>query len=55
MGVGVHYLASTGRFALLGVIGLIFATPLTACAIVLVQRIYVEDTLGDRLERPVKT
>jgi len=40
---------------LLGVIGVIFATPLTACAMVIVQRIYVEDTLGDRLERPVKT
>jgi predicted PurR-regulated permease PerM len=39
---------------LLGVIGIIFATPLTACAMVLVQRIYVEDTLGDRLERPVR-
>ena len=40
---------------LLGVVGVIFATPLTACAMVLVQRLYVEDTLGDRLDRPVKT
>jgi predicted PurR-regulated permease PerM len=39
---------------LLGVIGVIFATPLTACAMVLVQRIYVEDALGDRLEKPIK-
>ena len=36
---------------LLGVLGIIFATPLTACAMVLVQRLYVEDALGDRLER----
>ena len=40
--------------SLLGVIGIIFATPLTACAIVLVQRLYVEDALGDKLERPLK-
>ena len=36
---------------LLGVVGVIFATPLTACAMVLVQRLYVEDALGDELER----
>jgi predicted PurR-regulated permease PerM len=30
-----------------GVLGLMFATPLTACALLLVQRIYVEDALGD--------
>jgi predicted PurR-regulated permease PerM len=40
---------------LLGVIGIIFATPLTACAMIVVQRLYVEDGLGDRLERPVRT
>ena len=40
--------------SLLGVIGLMFATPLTACALLLVQRIYIEDALGDRLERPVR-
>jgi predicted PurR-regulated permease PerM len=39
---------------LLGVIGIIFATPLTACFMVLVQRLYVEDTLGDKLDRPLK-
>jgi predicted PurR-regulated permease PerM len=39
---------------LLGVLGVIFATPLAACAMVLVQKIYVEDVLGDRLERPLK-
>lgn len=39
---------------MLGVLGVIFATPLTACAMVLVQRAYVEDVLGDRLERPVR-
>lgn len=38
---------------LLGVVGIIFATPLTACAMVLAQRLYVEDALGDKLERPL--
>lgn len=38
----------------LGVLGIIFAMPLTACAMVLVQRAYIEDVLGDRLERPVR-
>lgn len=37
--------------SLLGVIGIIFATPLTACAMVLVQRLYIEDALGDDFER----
>lgn len=36
---------------LLGVVGVIFATPLTACAMVLVQRLYIEDALGDDFER----
>ena len=40
---------------LLGVIGVVFATPLTACAMVLAQRVYVEDALGDRLEKPIRT
>jgi predicted PurR-regulated permease PerM len=33
---------------MLGVLGVVFATPLTACALVLVKRIYVEDVLGDQ-------
>jgi predicted PurR-regulated permease PerM len=33
---------------LLGILGLIFATPLTACAIVLTRELYVKDVLGDR-------
>ena len=37
--------------SLLGVVGVIFATPLTACAMVLVQRLYIEDALGDDFER----
>lgn len=37
--------------SLLGVIGVIFATPLTACTMVLVQRLYIEDALGDDFER----
>ncbi|HYC48638.1 MAG TPA: AI-2E family transporter [Burkholderiales bacterium] len=39
---------------LLGMMGVIFATPLTASAMVLVQRLYVESALGDRLDRPVR-
>ncbi|HEX7900586.1 MAG TPA: AI-2E family transporter [Planctomycetota bacterium] len=32
-----------------GVLGLFLATPLTACAVLLVRRLYVEDVLGERL------
>ena len=32
---------------MLGVLGVVFATPLTACALVLVKRVYIEDVLGD--------
>ncbi len=39
---------------LLGIVGVIFATPLTACAMVLVQRLYVEDALGDEIEKRVR-
>jgi predicted PurR-regulated permease PerM len=35
---------------MLGVLGIVFATPLTACALVLVKRVYVEDVLGDRMD-----
>ena len=35
---------------MLGVLGLIAAAPLTACGMVLVKRLYVEDTLGDSIE-----
>ncbi len=38
---------------MLGVLGVVFATPLTACALVLFNRVYVEDVLGDRLDEPV--
>ena len=34
----------------LGVLGLMFATPLTACTMVLVQCAYVDDTPGERIE-----
>ena len=37
---------------LAGGLGLALATPLAAAALVLVQRLYVEDTLGDALEVP---
>lgn len=36
--------------SLFGVLGVVFATPLTACALVLVQEAYVEDTLGDPVQ-----
>jgi predicted PurR-regulated permease PerM len=39
---------------MLGVLGIVFATPLAACALVLVNRIYIEDVLGDRAHVPRK-
>lgn len=39
---------------MLGVLGIIFATPLAACGMVLVRRLYVESALGDRLDKPVR-
>lgn len=36
--------------SLFGVLGIVFATPLTACALVLVQEAYVEDALGDPVQ-----
>jgi predicted PurR-regulated permease PerM len=38
---------------MLGLLGIVFAMPLTACAMVLVSRLYVEDALGDKLDRPL--
>ncbi len=38
--------------ALFGPLGLILATPMTAAAMVLVRKLYVEDVLGDRSEAP---
>lgn len=35
---------------LFGLLGVVLATPVTAAALVLVRRFYVEDALGDRLE-----
>jgi predicted PurR-regulated permease PerM len=37
---------------LIGPLGLLLATPLTAVALVLVKMLYVEDTLGDRVDTP---
>lgn len=37
--------------ALAGTLGLLLATPLTACALPIVQMLYVEDVLGDAPER----
>jgi predicted PurR-regulated permease PerM len=40
---------------MLGLLGIVFAMPLTACGMVLVSRLYVEDALGDNLDRPLAT
>ncbi len=37
-----------------GVLGFILATPLTAVALVLAQKLYVEDVLGDSMESEVQ-
>ena len=39
---------------MLGILGIVFATPLAACAMVLVNRLYVEDALGDNLDKPLE-
>lgn len=39
---------------LVGGLGLALAAPLTACVLVLIKMLYVEDTLGDSLEQPVR-
>jgi predicted PurR-regulated permease PerM len=38
---------------LIGFMGILLAMPLLACMLVLVQMLYVEDVLGDRMDRPV--
>jgi predicted PurR-regulated permease PerM len=37
---------------LLGGLGLVLATPLTVALLVLIQRLYIEDTLGDPVNVP---
>lgn len=37
-----------------GFIGLLLASPLTAAAMILVQMLYVEDVIGDRVSEPNK-
>lgn len=37
----------------LGVLGVFFATPLTAVAIVLIRTLYIEDRLGERADQPL--
>ena len=39
---------------LLGILEIVSATPLLACALVLTQRLYVEDTLGDWPDKPLR-
>jgi predicted PurR-regulated permease PerM len=39
---------------LMGPLGIVLGAPLTAVAFVLVQRLYVEDALGDDLDAPVE-
>ncbi|MFP4387518.1 MAG: AI-2E family transporter [Desulfococcaceae bacterium] len=41
-------------FNLMGFLGIVLAMPLLACVMVLVQMVYVEDFLGDRMENPVR-
>ena len=40
--------------SLMGMLGVLLATPLLAVGMVLVQMLYVEDTLGDSLEQPLE-
>lgn len=40
-------------FDLMGFLGIVLAMPLLACVMVLVQMVYVEDFLGDRMESPI--
>ena len=40
--------------AVFGVLGFILATPLTAVAMVLIQKLYVEDVLTDAMEEDVE-
>lgn len=37
---------------LIGFLGILLAMPILACMLVLVQMLYVEDVLGDRMDRP---
>lgn len=39
--------------SLMGMLGVLLATPLVAVGLVLVRMLYVEDTLGDSLDRPL--
>lgn len=39
----------------LGVVGVIFATPLTAVTLVLVKKLYIEDQLGESASGPLRT
>jgi predicted PurR-regulated permease PerM len=41
-------------FNLLGFLGIVLAMPLLACVMVLVQMLYVEDFLGDKMSNPVR-
>ncbi len=38
---------------LLGTVGVVLATPIAACCLVLAQKLYVEDTLGDSMAEPL--
>lgn len=42
-------------FDLMGFLGIVLAMPLLACVMVLVQMVYVEDFLGDRMAEPLRT
>lgn len=48
MPIALVIIAQVLMGVLVGGLGLVFATPLTAAAIVLVKKLYIEDALGDR-------
>ena len=50
--MGLTLFAVLAMGVLLGPLGVVFATPLTVVAYVVVRRVYVEDLLGDRMSHP---
>ncbi len=50
MPIALIIIAQVLMGVLVGGLGLVFATPLTAAAIVLVKKLYIEDALGDEAE-----
>ncbi len=38
-------------YSLIGFIGVIIAMPLVACVVIIIQMVYIEDILGDSMDR----